>query len=318
MLSVGLSGHFRLEVRDGYTHKLTKVREFDNLITNRGLDGYGYGNDPYLINNCYVGTGMALPSVNDVGLAVPLASTSGVAESNHIAPTAPDWVSSRVNRYRFAVGTVVGNISEVGIGGENYFWSRARILDDYGNPSDITVLANEYLDVIYTLRLHPNLNDIPFTFTLGGETYSGTARPQNIQDSQITGTSTLSVYGGITPNSGIEINAVYNSGNLGTINQEIQNYNSGGRLTVGPSAWGMEEYAQGSYRRRFYSTIGLNEGNVAGGIIGFSVIPRPIGNYGTLGSVFRLETQIMLNKPIPKDNTNSVKITLQVQWGRFG
>lgn len=315
MLSVGLSGHFRLEVRDACTHKLTKVREFDNLITNRGLDGYGYGDDRYLLNNCYVGTGMALPAVTDVGLGVPLASTSGVAETKHIAPTAPDWVSARVNRYRFSVGSVIGNISEVGIGGEKYFWSRARILDDYGNPSDITVLANEYLDVIYTLRLHPNLNDIPFSFTLGGETYTGTARPQNIQDSAITGDATLSVYGGISPNSGIEINEVYNGGVLGTITQGIQNYSS--KLTVGPSAWAKQDYVPGSYVRKFDNTLSLDEGNFTEGIKAFSVIPRPVGNYGIIGSQFRFESQIVLNKAIPKNNTNSVRLTLQVRWGRY-
>lgn len=315
MFSIGLSGHFRLEVRDGYTHKLTKVREFDNLITNRGLDGYGYGDDRYLINNCYVGTGMALPSVNDVGLATPLASTSGVAETKTIAPTEPTWISTRINRYRFPVGAVVGNISEVGIGGEYYFWSRARILDDFGNPSDITVLSNEYLDVIYTLRLHPNLNDIPFTFTLGDETYTGTARPQKIQDSGITGTSTLSVYGGITPNSGLEINEVYNGGVLGTLTQGIQNYPS--KLVVGPSSWAMQAYVPGSYVRKFDCTLGIDEGNFTEGIKALSVIHRPIGNYGTIGQCLRLESQIVLNKSIPKNNTNSVRITVQAKWGRY-
>lgn len=315
MLTVGLSGHFRLEVRDGYTHKLKRVREFDNLITNMGLDGYGYGNDRYLINICYVGTGTALPSVNDVGLAVPLASTSGVAETKHIAPAAPDWVSSRVNRYRFSVGSVIGNISEVGIGGELYFWSRARILDDYGNPSDITVLANEYLDVIYTLRLHPNLNDIPFSFTLGGETYTGTARPQNIQDSQISGASNISVYGGTVPNSGIEIREVFDGGVLGAITQGIQNYPN--RLVVGPSGWAIREYVPGSYVRKFDNTLSLDEGNFSDGIKAFAIIPRAIGNYSTIGSQLAFQSQIVLDKAIPKNNTNSVRLTVQVRWGRY-
>lgn len=313
MIEVGMSGHFRLEVRNAITHEINNVREFDNLITNSGLNGYGLCNDRYLLNICHVGTGTSAPSVNDVGMNVPLATTTGVAETKHIAPVAPEWISHRVNRYRFAVGVATGNVTEVGIGGENYFWSRALVVDEHGNPSPVTVLPNEYLDVIYTLRMYPNLNDIPFSFELGGVTYNGTARPQNIQESHISGTSNLAVNGGIAPTSGIEIFTVYNGGNLGNINQGPQNYTRSTSNFV--TAYSLNEYIMGSFQRDFTMTIPLDGGNV-GGIDMMSISPRGVGNYGTIGNQLALQTQIKFDKPIPKDNTNSIRFVIRAKWSR--
>lgn len=314
MIEVGMSGHFRLEVKDAISHRIVRVREFDNLITNQGLDAYGICNDRYLLNNCYVGTGMAQPSVTDVGLSVPLASTSGLQETNHIAPTAPSWISSRVNRYRFPVGTATGNITEVGIGGENYFWSRALVLDEQGQPSPVTVLANEYLDVIYTLRMHPNLNDIPFSFNLGGVTYNGIARPQEIQGSHISGSSNLAVNGGIVPTSGIEIFTGYRGGQLGSITQTPQNYQQSSTNFV--SGYSLKEYILGSYQRDFQMVLGLDACNI-GGIDMMTIGPRGVGNYGTIGSQLALWTQLSFDKTIPKDNTNSIQFTIRAKWARW-
>lgn len=313
MIEVGMSGHFRLEVRDAVSHEVKHVRDFDNLITNQGLNGYGLSNDRYLLNICHVGTGTSAPSVNDVGMNVPLATTSGVQETKHIAPVAPEWISHRVNRYRFAVGAATGNVTEVGIGGEYYFWSRALVVDELGNPSPVTVLPNEYLDVIYTLRMYPNLDDIPFSFELGGVTYSGTARPQNIQESHISGSTNIAVNGGIVPNSGIEIFTAYNGGNLGNINQGPQNYTRSVSNFV--SSYSINEYIMGSYQRDFTMTLGLDAANI-GGIDMVSICPRGVGNYGTIGSQLALQTQIKFDKTIPKDNTNSIKFVLRAKWNR--
>ncbi len=314
MIEVGLSGHFRMEVRDATTHELTRICEFDNLITNQGLDAYGICTDRVLLSNCYVGIGTSTPAVTDTGLSNLLATTSGVSETQHVSPTAPDWVSSRINRYRFGVGVAAGNITEVGIGGENYFWSRALILDEQGRPSSISVLSNEYLDVLYTLRLHPNLNDIPFSFELGGVTYNCVARPQNVNESGVTGSSTIAVNGAVAPQSGIEILTVYRGGNLGTITQGPQGYTqSQGGVTSGYS---VEEYIMGSYQRDFNVTLSLDSANI-GGIDLMSIGPRPVGNYGTIGSQLALQTQIKFDKTIPKNNTNSIKFVLRAKWNRY-
>lgn len=314
MISFGISGHFRLEARNAEHHNIMRVREFDNLIVNQGLDAYGICNDRYLLNNCHVGTGMAEPSVTDVGLGVPLATTSGLQETNHIAPVAPDWISSRVNRYRFAVGAATGNISEVGIGGENYFWSRALVLDEQGAPSPITVLSNEYLDVIYTLRLHPVLDDVAFSFELGGVTYNGIARPQEIQGSHISGSSNLAVNGGIVPNSGIEIFTGYKGGQLGSITQTPQSYERSASNFV--SAYSIKEYILGSYQRDFQMTLGLDACNI-GGIDMMTIGPRGVGNYGTIGAQLALWTQLRFDKTIPKDNTNAIQFTIRAKWSRW-
>lgn len=58
----------------------------------------------------------------------------------------------------------------------NQLWCRQRILDEHGNPSSISVLPNEYLDVTYTLYYYPNLSDLSFTFEMDGVTYTCISR----------------------------------------------------------------------------------------------------------------------------------------------
>lgn len=318
MLSVGFSGHYRLEVRDGASHKLTRIREFENLITDSGLDAYGfaYGKE---LNRCHVGSGQVAASPLDTALGAEFAYHDGIAETTYISPVAPDWVSGARLRYRFDVGQATGNIAEVGVGSSNspyLLFSRALVVDSEGNPSPITVLPNEYLDVVYTLRLHPNLNDIPFSFNLGGVTYSGTARPAFIQDSRCSADSSCNCLGALAPNSGLEISTVYNGGTLGQITQGIQNPTR----TVGMdyrAPWSAVAYTRGDYFRDFKHTASLDFANVEGGITAMLVIPRPVGNYGTLGAQFQLQTQMVFDKPIPKDSTNSIVFTLRCRWGRW-
>ena len=61
--------------------------------------------------------------------------------------------------WRFGQGVAAGNISEVGLGwGNSNLWNRALIKDANGNPTTITVLSDEYLDVVSEIRDYPTLS----------------------------------------------------------------------------------------------------------------------------------------------------------------
>lgn len=320
MINIGFSGHFRLEVREAGTDNLKKVREFDNLITNSGLDSYGFNYNKN-IGGCWVGTGTNTPAVTDTSLGNPLAFATtdyyGSGNSN-IAPKAPDWVSSSILKYRFAVGAATGNLTEVGIttrdkvGDKYVLWSRALILNEQGIPTSLTVLENEYLDVYYTVKLHPYLGDIDFTFNMDDEPYQCTARLAYIGESELRGAA-----GGLGPYGGFCISRVFNSNELGDITKGLSGDDAYINTYYAGKIGLVNSYIPGTYYLDYYQPINLDAGNVEGGIKGLHISNEGVGNYNTITDTIVITTQISLDHPILKDNTNAIKMSFRHSWGRY-
>lgn len=141
---------------DGSVEKYTAP----NLILNSGIaratsDSAGITSDS-LLTNCLVGTGTGAPLVTDTELQSPLAtSPNGVRQSGTYSydSGADEITTTTVMRYTFALGAVVGNLSEIGIrpSSVSNLFSRALIVDGSGDPTTITVTADDQLIVDYTL-----------------------------------------------------------------------------------------------------------------------------------------------------------------------
>ena len=329
MIKYGFSGHFRLEVYKAGTRNLQKVREFDNLITNAGLDTYGNGPGRNL-GRCWVGTGTATPTVNDNALAAPLAyqgmptymNGPKYGQTNWNGGASENYTSHSLLIVRFGVGKTTGNLTEVGLsteaqpGDSNWaLWCRALILDDNGNPTSLTVLENEYLEVRYTLNVHPFLGDVPFTFEVDGEQYQATARMASVQNS-----APSACWGNFTVGNGYLIQKVCNSNELGPVTSNLLNgkWANCDACPYSSANFVFEPYVMGSYYRDFScSNLGLGDGNVEGGILGLQIGPRFVGNQCTGSDLFNYWTQVALDHPIPKDNTNTMRFTVRTSWGRY-
>lgn len=156
---------------------------FENLITNQGLDrlatNYANENFPY----CLVGSGATAPANGDTALVSPVASTSTqLSTSSGAQPSAPYYGYWR-RQYRFGTGVAAGNLAEVGVGwgpSGNVLFSRALIKDSSGNPTTITVLADEILDVTYEVRNYPFLTGLAGSFVIGSTTYTTEMRAANV------------------------------------------------------------------------------------------------------------------------------------------
>lgn len=164
-----LAGFYRLQVRNGRTLKVKKdTGWFPNIITDQGLNARG--SESNILGQTQVGSGTDAPATTDTALQSFVASTTTTQDSSPAAQASPPYYGRfRVTR-RFDEGVAAGNLSEVGIGygtsGSNTdptnarpLFSRALILDALGNPTTITVLSNEVLDVTYELRNYPPLVD---------------------------------------------------------------------------------------------------------------------------------------------------------------
>lgn len=154
----GIGAVLKLVVRKAGTDEIVRESpEFHNLVLTTGLARMSQGT---WINRCCVGTGNSQPVASQVALDSFLASTTataqGASDTGGIQVTdAPFyWYGRRT--WRFAVGAATGNISEVGLGWDNSnLWNRALVKDTEGNPTTITVLPDEYLDVISEVRVYP-------------------------------------------------------------------------------------------------------------------------------------------------------------------
>ena len=125
----------------------------NNLVLDSGLARMSSG---IWIDRCVVGSGSSLPQPDQIALDNFIAKTTSMTANIPISSTTePYFYGVRVT-WRFAEGVAAGNISEVGLGwGDNNLWNRALIKDSSGSPATITVLSDEYLDVISEIRVYP-------------------------------------------------------------------------------------------------------------------------------------------------------------------
>ena len=105
---------------------------------------------------CKVGTGSTPPSTVDTSLVSQVAKigktdTTSYTYSSSIATGY--WRQGTIG-FTFPIGSVVGNISEIGVSNyeDSLLLSRSLIKDGLGNPTTITLTATDQLKVTYTLR----------------------------------------------------------------------------------------------------------------------------------------------------------------------
>jgi len=300
-MNTELAGYYKITATNKDTLEERVLADwFPNLITNNGLNliNVGSGN---MTRYCYVGSGSTAPTVNDSGLQNKVATKEGeLYLSSYSAKTTEPYYGYATRSWTFAPGEVLGNLSEVGCGkdalGVNIF-SRSLITDALGNPITITVLADDYLTVIYELRCYPPLTDSVSTVNIAGVETECTVRAADVVlgyrwGFYLAGNYDTAAYGYYT------VVTVHN-GVLGNITGS-PTLSLGAVEQSAPT----DVYTQGSYFRDGVVNLSLTQGNSAEGISAI-LIPTWLGSF-----------QIGFNPPIVKDNTRTLRLTYRVSWGR--
>ncbi|QLB59831.1 hypothetical protein E5093_09675 [Acinetobacter indicus] len=156
-IEVGARFKFITSKANGHISKETAW--FNNLVLDAGLDAMGGGGTAD-ISHVWVGTGNSTPTPTQTGLDNTLAGTSTVQGSQTGVQTSslPYYYWMR-RTFRFGLGVAAGNLSEVGLGNSSRsMFNRALIKDNAGNPTTVTVLSDEFLDVVVELRVYPKTN----------------------------------------------------------------------------------------------------------------------------------------------------------------
>ena len=295
--SVG--ARFKLVARKASTQEITRETEwFKNIVLDAGLNQMSEG---IWIDRVRVGSGNSTPVASQTQLDNIIASTTtALAGSSSISKqttTSPYYVAAN-RTYRFAEGVAAGNISEVGCGwgtGLN-LWNRALVKDLNGNPTTITVLSDEFLDVIVEVRYYPT-QSFSGSFNLldktGGivssHTYTGLPQfnePNTVNFSKVSSERTQLYAGSM---NGVTTNPTTTLGSVNT----SSTYPSPKTLTCTSSL--PLTTANGSIKTVYqnFNTISTTS----------------TGN----GSVYKFE----IDPPIVKTDQMVLSFTFSISWGRY-
>lgn len=290
-IKLGLSGHFKLEAvgKDGSKRFLA---EFTNLITDNGLDLLASETQANAALIACVGSGNTAPSVADTALDSLIASVSSLATGGSTGQgiDTVERYTVMTKTYLFGLGAAAGNISEVGVGrGENNLFSRSLVKDEQGNPTTITVLANEYLTVTYTLKIKQPVSDT--SFSVSG--YSCVLRPASVNNTIYWGG------GGMALATGSSDRSAATTGSLTAITSN-PSFTSANRAISATN----DAYTNGTFTRTGSLLWSTGQSN-------FSITVFVL-NFGCCAF------QMSVDPPINKQNTDELTIGVTIQWGREG
>lgn len=302
-LTTELAGRFRLRkgvvMPDGSEKVTGGTGWFDNLITDRGMNAIGElaeGIESPLVA-CQVGTGSATPTFADTTLSNRIATTTVVFSQNASIVVGPPRYGRRTIVFRFAQGAAAGNLTEVGISyqtaADGLLYSRALIQDASGNPTVLTVLPMEFLDVEYETRLYIPTGDSTFNILVGGTPTVVTGRVAN--------NGNTSAWCSFIPRIATTSTAIFRqtlySGALGAESSTPSGViGSNFAPTIAP-------YVPDSYYLDYARSYGINEGN--GNI-------RCVMQATSMGSF-----QFEYDPVIPKDNTKQMTLRFRHSWARY-
>ena len=288
---------FKVSNSKGESRDLSGIiaEDHKNLILDVGLNALGTTS---VVSACKVGTGVTPVAVSQTDLATPLAITSTLqSSSTGRNSTAPYYTWGR-RTFRFGQGTAAGNLTEVGVtyGGGSSLFSRALIVDSEGNPTTLTILSDEWLDVTYELRIYQDLVDKTFNITLLGVDHVVTVRPANVttnpSDSSYFFDHFISWYYYYSQCS-------HYNGTIGTI--------TGSPSGEGSSAGGVSygAYSQNSLQRSIIYGVGLDDANLEGGI------------QSTIINTDKCSWQVGYVPAIAKDSFKTLTMNYTLSWGRY-
>lgn len=289
-----VAGQFRLVVRgpDGEVRRDTGW--FDNIILDSGLNRWGTNT---VVSGVAIGTGTSTPVATQTGLDAQSAYTSTSAATTEGNSGVSPYYGTYSVTYRFALGALNGNYTEVGVGwasGANMF-SRALIVDALGSPTTLSVTSAEQLDVSYTLRAYAPIADVTTTATIGGVS------------------TTITTRASLASNSGWGANLLTYSKNY--INNQSDNIAFNGSLglitgspsgaTSNSSSIVASTYVNNSLSVTHTTTFGLIAGNLSGGISAVRVKYQNSMWY-----------QHGFSPSIAKDGTKTLSLVMSQSWAR--
>ena len=309
-MQVGLYGEVKVIVKRADDTVRLDTGFFPNVITNLGLDAIG--NDHNLFNYCAVGGGNSTPLNTNTKLDNPLQVGSQISsESKYDYDPVRDtefYKCSRTVGYRFE-GLDNKNISEVGLvgdyaSGQHPAYTRTLIKNSAGEPTVITVLSGEILELQYRLWQVFDLKDKDQVVTA---MIDGVEVPVNVKI-RLAGVGGTNIDSGWSYANNVGRGVMYNSslrfgtGEIGGITGQ----NSG--LTNAYPGLSWEAYQPSTYKRKFYVNASITDAvHPIRSFLFFTGLGAYQVRFGTVDG----------DLPIDKTNQDILQLGFEMSWGRY-
>ena len=318
---VGFSGKYRLVVsKDKDMKEVVSDVEFDNLITNTGLNRIGNSpsqstssitNFRSTCGRFVVGSGSTPPEVTDTSLENPVAFASSDPTLDNESSNYSRGYMELVVTHQFGQGEAEGNLSEIGIQHGSLsgpLFSRALILDGLGNPTTITVRDTDFLTCYYTLRV--NIPQTDSVMNVDVDYGDGGIIPTTVTIRPIGADSVFGLQSApagwtlkFRPPSSAAWSRIFASasGLQPATATQLLNENSISISNIEPS---VEAYVTDSFKRKVTREFGLTDLN-SGTISTLRVSHWGIGAW-----------QLNFDPPLEKNNTQTLTLGFEYGWGR--
>ncbi|PLT21146.1 hypothetical protein [Psychrobacter sp. MES7-P7E] len=284
--------------------------EFDNMILDSGLNLLGSGSGS-IMDICQIGSGNTAPSESQTSLVAFIGekNKTSTTYSYDYTPSDLDYRVSETTKYAFT-GLSNKNITELGLkrnnSGEPHLATRALIKDSAGNPTTITILTGEVLEIYYTLTQVFSKADTTYRISVldkngNAELYDATVR-LGLAGSAIGYKYVVGLSLGFKETSIY----LYNTG-LSEINASESGYIT---YTTGNANTDIAAYAANTFKRIVNIKVGLSAGNITGGI-------RKVLLSTTMGT-YQIEfTKVSDGTALAKTNQKVLTIPVEFSWGRY-
>ena len=309
-MQVGLYGEVKVIVKRADDTVRLDTGFFPNVITNLGLDALG--NNHNLFNYCSVGGGNSKPLNTNTKLDNFLVVGSPISsESKYDYDPVRDtefYKCSRTVGYRFE-GLDNKNISEVGLvgdyaSGQHPAYTRTLIKNSAGEPTVITVLSGEILELQYRLWQVFDVKDKDQVVTA---MIDGVEVPFNVKirlagvGGNLGGSwSYAAVVGAHLTFQGNNYHQ-FGTGELGEItgqNSELTSY----------CVLRWEAYQPSTYKRKFYVNASITEAvHPIRSFLFFTGLGAYQVRFGTVDG----------DLPIDKTNQDILQLGFEMSWGRY-
>lgn len=322
-MRIGLKGFFTVTLIEAATGRIKQYLEFENLITDAGLNAMNNTSIETLIDSFMgVGTNATAPANGDVALGAEIAPTT-THRSNSTGGIAEVFGAGAANAYWFRKITrnfietqANGNLTELGLFTANTggtMWCRQLFKDGTGTPTVVVKTAADQLRVTYEIRLYNPADVTVNPIAISGTNYSVTTRATKIDDNRRWGHdgSTFSVmfgFKGDNPNTGnVSFSAV--DGNTlpaSTANPVVTS-------TTTPTSTAKAAYVNGNFFLDYTVIWDPGIANPAGGIGGVLVSAVLAGSSS---GATNCQFMMAFTPKLPKDNTKRLTLVLRLSWGR--
>lgn len=322
--NMGMAGEFRVVVKRADGSVKTDTGYQKNLILNQGLDFFGGGNGSNMMAYCVIGSGNSTPNYTQNKLDTAVLGVSGTTSSTkydyNAATDGNLYKTNKVRKYSFT-GLNNVNVSELGLASTYsnattyYLCTRALIKDSQGNPTTITVLSGEILEIYYKLWSVYDTTDktsqINVLDAVGGSVpYNYIVRLANVGTIDSLTNSPMADWTGLSADFDFSYHNYIlslSNNNLGSINSVP----SGGTdiATSNGCSISQSVYKNGDYKKILTVTFETSTGNDKA--IRSLYLRTKMGFWQIrFGSVAD-------DSPITKTSTQTLTIPVEFSWGRY-